>query len=68
MDTNLLLWASQILPWLTPVAALCLAVLMTLAAIYHSRRRGEGRTIVLNLVLGVMAALVAYGRFVVAPF
>jgi hypothetical protein len=29
---------------------------------------GRGRNIVLNVILGAIAALVAYGRFVVAPF
>jgi hypothetical protein len=59
--------ATGILPWLTPVAASCLAILMAFAAVYHLRRPGEGQNIVLNVVLGVIAALVAYGRFVVAP-
>ena len=59
--------ATGILPWLTPVAATCLAVLMAFATTLHARRAGEGRNIVLNAVLGVIAALVAYGRFVIAP-
>jgi hypothetical protein len=60
--------ATGVLPWLTPVAATCLAVLMVLAIVLHARRSGEGPNIVLNVVLGVIAALIAYGRFVVAPF
>jgi hypothetical protein len=60
--------ATGILPWLTPVAASCLAILMVLAAIFHLRRPGEGQNIVLNAILGILAVLVAYGRFVVAPF
>jgi hypothetical protein len=59
--------ATGIVPWVTPVAATCLAVLMVLAIVLHARREGEGRNIVLNAILGVIAALVAYGRFVVAP-
>ena len=59
--------ATGILPWLTPVAAACLALLMALAVVYHLRRPVEGPNVVLNVVLGVLAALVAYGRFVVAP-
>ena len=59
--------ATGILPWLTPVAAACLAMLMILAAIYHARRPGEGQNIILNVILGAIAVLVAYGRFVVAP-
>lgn len=59
--------ATRILPWLTPVAAACLALLMAFAIVFHLRRPGEMRNIVLNVVLGTIAALVAYGRFVVAP-
>ena len=60
--------ATGILPWLTPTAASALEVLMVLAIVLHARRPGEGRNIVLNAILGVIAALAAYGRFVVAPF
>jgi hypothetical protein len=42
--------------------------LMILAAIYHAQRPGEGRNIVLNLILGLLAAIVAFGRLGVAPF
>jgi DoxX-like family len=59
--------ATGILPWLTPLAALGLAALMALAAIYHLRRPGEGRNIVLNVILGAIALAIAYGRLVVAP-
>ena len=59
--------AIGILPWLTPLAATGLAVLMAAAAVYHLRRRGEGRNTVLNLILGLIAIVIAYGRFVVAP-
>jgi len=59
--------ATGILPWLTPLAALGLAVLMGLAAVYHLRRPNESRNVVLNVILGVLALVIAYGRFVVAP-
>jgi hypothetical protein len=59
--------ATGILPWLTPVAASCLAILMVFAAGFHLRRTGENQNVVLNVILGVIAVLVAYGRFVVAP-
>jgi hypothetical protein len=59
--------ATGVLPWLTPVAAACLAVLMALAAVYHLRRPNEGRNVVLNVVLGVIALVIAYGRFFVVP-
>ena len=59
--------ATGVLPWLTPLAALGLAGIMALAAIYHLRRPGEGRNVVLNVILGVIALAIAYGRLVVAP-
>jgi uncharacterized membrane protein YphA (DoxX/SURF4 family) len=52
-----------ILPWLTPLAAVGLALIMLLAAGFHLMRR-EYPSIVFNLVLLVLAAVVAYGRFV----
>lgn len=60
--------AVHVLPWLTPTAAAALAVVMVLAAVFHARRPDETRSIVTDLVLGVIAAAVAYGRFVVSPF
>ncbi len=55
-----------ILPWLTPLAAALLAVMMLLAAGFHLMRR-EYPNIVFNLVLLALAAFVAYGRFVAVP-
>jgi uncharacterized membrane protein YphA (DoxX/SURF4 family) len=52
----------RILPWLTPVAAAGLVVLMVGAIVFHVRRR-EYPNIGLNAVLGVLAAFVAWGRF-----
>ncbi len=57
-----------VLPWLVPIAAACLALLMIAAAILHLRRPGEGRNIVVNAGLGVLAVAVAIGRFVIAPY
>ncbi len=57
-----------VLPWLTPTAAACVVVLMILAAIFHLRRPGEGQNTVTNIIFGLLAAFVAYGRFVIAPF
>jgi len=51
-----------ILPWLTPLAAAGLALIMLLAAGFHLMRR-EYRNLGLNLFLLVLAALVAYGRW-----
>jgi len=56
--------ATRILPWLTPLAALGLVALMLLAAIFHLTRR-EWPNVVFNLVLGGIAAFVAYVRFAV---
>jgi uncharacterized membrane protein YphA (DoxX/SURF4 family) len=58
--------ATRILPWLTPLAALGLVALMVLAAIFHVTRR-EWPNVVFNLVLGALAAVVAYARYAV-PF
>jgi uncharacterized membrane protein len=58
---------TRIQPWLTPLAALCLAILMVFAIIFHATRR-ELPNIALNAILGLLAAFVAWGRFVAAPF
>ncbi len=55
-----------VLPWLTPLAAIGLAVNMLLAGGFHLAR-GEYQGIVANLVLLALAALIVYGRFVVVP-
>jgi len=57
---------THILPWLTPLAAVGLAVVMVLAGGFHATRR-EYSNIAINAVLFVLAAFVAYGRFVIAP-
>lgn len=56
-----------IAPWLTPLAALMLALLMVCAMVFHFTRR-EFPNIVFNAILGVLSAGIAYGRFVVSPF
>jgi len=58
---------TKIQPWLTPLAALCLAILMVFAIVFHARR-GELPNIALNAILGLLAAFVAWGRFVAVPF
>ena len=55
-----------ILPWLTPLAALGLALTMVGAMIAHIRQ-GEYSSLIVNLILLAMALFVAYGRFVVVP-
>lgn len=56
-----------IVPLLTPLAALCLALLMLAAIVFHLQRR-EYPAVIVNLVLGLLAAFVAYGRFILEPF
>jgi uncharacterized membrane protein YphA (DoxX/SURF4 family) len=55
------------LPWLTPLAAAALALVMLLAAGFHASRK-EWSGIAFNTVLLLLAVFVAYGRFFVAPF
>ncbi len=55
-----------ILPVLTPLAGIGLALVMAGAAITHIRR-GEYPGIAVNAVLFLMSAFVAYGRFIAAP-
>ncbi len=51
-----------ILPWLTPLAAAGLVLTMIGAALTHVRR-GEFSGITVNLILGLLAIFVIYGRF-----
>jgi uncharacterized membrane protein YphA (DoxX/SURF4 family) len=54
--------ALDILPVLVPLAASGLVLLMLGAAVTHGRRR-EPQMVVINAVLLVLAAVVAWGRF-----
>ena len=56
-----------ILPILTPLAAVGLVLTMIGAAILHIQRGDGSQAIVTNIVLGLLAAFVAYGRFVLVP-
>lgn len=49
-------------PWLTPLAAAGLAVVMLIAIVFHIPRR-EYSSIVFNLILLALAVFVSYGRF-----
>ena len=51
-----------VLPWLTPLAALGLVATMVGAILTHLRRN-ENSAIAVPVVLLVIAAFVAYGRF-----
>ncbi|GAB3988479.1 DoxX family protein [Nocardioides marmoraquaticus] len=53
--------------WLAPLAALGLLVTMVGAVVVHVRR-GETNALVPPVVLGVLAAVVAIGRFGPYPF
>jgi hypothetical protein len=54
--------ATRIQPRLTPLAAAGLATIMLLAIPFHLMR-GEMKEIVINLVLGALAAFAAWGRW-----
>ena len=58
--------ATGIMPWLTPLAAAGLALVMVLATGFHLARH-ETSGIGLTLVLLLLAAFVAYGRFMLVP-
>jgi uncharacterized membrane protein YphA (DoxX/SURF4 family) len=55
-----------ILPWLTPLAAFGLALLMVGAILTHLRR-AEYPNLIGNIVLLVLTVFVAYGLFVALP-
>jgi putative oxidoreductase len=58
--------ATKIKPWLTPLAALGLLAIMILAMAFHLWR-GEVQATPINIVLGGLAAFVAWGRTKKAP-
>jgi hypothetical protein len=58
---------THIQPWLTPLAASGLAVLMILAVAFHIVR-SEWSNLLANVPLLALAVFTAFGRFVHAPF
>ena len=54
-------------PQLTPLAAIGLTVIMILAALFHIVRGESSFFVPLNLVLGGVAAFIAYGRLMAMP-
>jgi uncharacterized membrane protein YphA (DoxX/SURF4 family) len=54
-------------PWLTGIAALGLVAIMIGAAAFHLRR-SEMQSLPINAFMAAIAAIVAVGRTVVAPF
>jgi uncharacterized membrane protein len=61
-------WVTGILPVLTPITAAAIVLLMLFAMVFHARRQGETPNMAFNVVLGLIAAFVAYGRFFLEPF
>jgi putative oxidoreductase len=53
--------ATRVLPWLTPLAAAGLAVIMALAVPFHVLR-GEASVVAFNVVPALLAAFVAWAR------
>lgn len=49
-------------PILTPVTAICFAVMMILAAPIHYRRK-EPRSVAINVTIFIVSVFVAWGRF-----
>jgi uncharacterized membrane protein YphA (DoxX/SURF4 family) len=58
--------ATRIKPWLTPLAALGLAIIMLLAIPFHIVR-GEASVIWLHTLFAALALFVAWGRWRKAP-
>ena len=58
--------ATGILPWLTPIAAIGLTVVMVGATVHHASHHEYPAT-ALNVVLLLFTVFVAYGRFVAVP-
>jgi uncharacterized membrane protein YphA (DoxX/SURF4 family) len=58
--------ATHILPWLTPLAAVGLAVIMVLAMAFHATR-GEWRALPASVSLGLLALVIVVGRVFVQP-
>jgi uncharacterized membrane protein YphA (DoxX/SURF4 family) len=58
-------WATGIIPILTPAAAIGLALIMLLAAIYHFGK-GEYKEIGVNVFMLALLVFVAYGRLYMA--
>ena len=57
---------TDVLPWLAPLAAVGLSLLMVGAVVIHLRHR-EYQKALLPLVVLLLAVCIVYGRFVVLP-
>ncbi len=58
--------ATGILPWLTPLAAALLGLLMVRGIVFHLRCR-DRPNVVVGIVLVILCAIVAYGRWGLVP-
>lgn len=58
--------ALGVVPWVTPLSAAILALMMLLAIGFHLSCSERHKTVV-DIVLLALAAFVAYGRWVLAP-
>ena len=56
-----------VLPWLTPLAAIGLALVMISAIVFHLARKDGGASLLTNGVLLAIAAFVAVGRYAFVP-
>lgn len=56
-----------ILPWLTPLAAVGFVCTMIGALLLHLQRKDGAQSLVTNIILLLLAAFVAYGRYVLIP-
>jgi DoxX-like family len=54
-------------PWITPVMAVILSIMLLFSIFFHVRYR-EKPKIFVSVVLFAFAALVAYGRWALVPF
>ena len=54
--------ATRVMPWLTPLAAAGLALIMVLAVPFHVMR-GEASVVAFNIVPALLATFVAWGRW-----
>jgi len=54
-------WLTGILPWLTPLAAVGLTIVMIGSAVFHLSRQ-EYANVAISLVLIVLCVIVAFGR------
>jgi len=55
-------WWTGIAPVMTPITAVCFAIIMVFAAPIHYKRK-EPRNVATNLTLLTLAIFTAYGRF-----